>query len=334
MRKSLRCFGPKNIAILFVLSTCWAVIFYYIELNTESKALMSARRHNYTIYSKEDNVHIYEMPPVLGREDIRGSANCVQNKPDVVMIGVPKCGTGSVRTFLNEHPNIAMEMNSEGVQYFNARYMRGNEWYVSQMPCSQPGQITIENSAQYFASDVAPLRMYRYNPDMKLIVTIRNPIKRLVSEFVQMTVGRPQFLSGLSVEENILHQTTGKVNDKKTIVAKSMYIKYIKQWMKFFSPKQIHIVDGDEFALNPVKELQELERFLGIKPYFTKSHFALVKERGFFCLKRPNGVECLEKGKGRAHPNVSPAILSMLRIFFTPYNEELFALMGRRLDWN
>lgn len=297
--------------------------------------MLSAKKNNYKIYLKTDNVHINEMPKILDRTDVRGGNYCTQNEPDIVMIGVPKCGTGSVRTFLNEHPDIAMEMNSEGVQYFNLRYMRQWLWYLRQMPCSQPGQLTVENSAQYFTSVEAPHRMYRYNPDMKLIVTVRHPIKRLESEFAQMTVGRPQFLFGGTVKENIIDPLSGEINDKKTLVSKSVYIKYLNLWLEYFSAKQIHIVDGDEFAKNPLKELHEIERFLGVKHYFKMTDFAYVESRGFFCLKRKlNTVECLEKGKGRPHPNIDPNVMQKLKDFYEPFNEELFTTFGKRFDWN
>ncbi|XP_045198463.2 heparan sulfate glucosamine 3-O-sulfotransferase 5-like [Mercenaria mercenaria] len=202
------------------------------------------------------------------------------------------------------------------------------------MPCSIHGQLTAENSPQYFTSEEAPERMFKYNPKMKLIVTVRNPVSRLESEFVQMAIGRPQFLTGESVDENVIDPETGEINEKKTLVSKSVYIKYLKNWLNYFSVKQIHIVDGDEFARNPVKELQEIERFLGVKKFYKKERFAYVESRGFFCLQRQEDVECLEKGKGRPHPYINPYLMQKLKEFYAPYNEELFTTFGKRFNWN
>jgi [heparan sulfate]-glucosamine 3-sulfotransferase 5 len=295
--------------------------------------MSSAIENNYTIYRTFDKVNIIEMPVILSRKDIRGEGNCIQRRPEVVMIGVPKCGTGSVRTFLNEHPSVAMEMNSEGVQYFNLRYMRGPEWYRHQMPCSTRDQLTIENSPQYFISEEAPERMFKYNPKMKLILTVRNPISRLESEFVQMAVGRPQFLTGTTIDENVIDPETGKVNRRKTLVSKSIYIRYLKKWLEYFPVEQIHIVDGDEFARNPSEELNKIERFLNVEKFFKKEHFAYVENRGFFCLQRKHSVECLEKGKGRLHPYINPNLMRKLQNFYALFNEELFTTFGRRFNW-
>ena len=338
IRKCLRI--PSTIQLVsttVAMTLLWTVIFYHILPGPRSVSISnimsSAIKNNYTIYRKYDKVNIIEMPVILGRKDLRGRDSCFQNKPEVLMIGVPKCGTGSVRTFLNEHPNIAMEMNSEGVQYFNLRYMRGSEWYRHRMPCSTRDQLTVENSPQYFISEEAPKRVFDYNPNMKMIVTVRNPIARLESEFTQMLIGRPQFLTGRSLHENVIDPENGKINHKKTLVSKSIYIKHLKNWLEYFPVEQIHFVDGDELTQTPLKELGKIERFLKIKTFFTKQHFAYVERRGFFCLQRQQGVECLEKGKGRHHPQINSKLMRKLKAFYAPYNEELFVTFGRKFNW-
>lgn len=324
------------VVVTFLLTLGWTLFFsvFFAPLPSVEYRKRVAQEMEYKIYSSEDNVTIVNMPPMSERKDVRGLPGCEQRRPELLMIGVPKCGTGTVRTFLSEHPDIAMEMNSEGVQYFNARYNRGWIWYRSQMPCSKKGQITAENSVQYFVSSVAPERIAQYSPSMKLIVTLRDPIKRLESEFMQMVVGRPQYLSGVTIEENVLHPLTGEVNAQKTLVTKSVYIMYLKIWLDFFDKSQIHLVDGDEFAANPVKELSQIEDFLGVRNYFNISHFAFVESRGFFCLNRSDYVECLEGGKGRPHPHISPSVLRKLKNYYKPFNEELFETFGKRFNWN
>jgi len=321
--------------ITFLSTIAWSVVFNAMDrpISPVEQRKLFAFNLQYAVYNAEDDIDILTLPQISERRDIRGLPGCVQKKPEFLMIGVPKCGTGSVRTFLNEHPDIAMEMNSEGVQYFNARYQRGWLWYVSQMACSEPGQITGENSAQYFVSMSAPERVFNYNPNMKLILTVRDPVKRLESEFMQMVVGRPQYLTGDTVESNVIHTLTGEVLAYKSLVSKSLYVVYLKNWLRYFNISQIHIVDGDEFTVDPIKQLQEIEAFLGIGSYFTKDLFAFVESRGFYCLQRYENVECLETGKGRTHPYISPSTIQKLKQYYKPYSEELFHLTGKRLNW-
>lgn len=326
-----------NLACITFLSTvAWSVLLTAFDrpISPVEERKIFAENLRYAVYDVQDNINIVKLPQIAERKDIRGLAGCVQKKPGCLMIGVPKCGTGTVRTFLNEHPDIAMEMNSEGVQYFNTRYQRGWLWYLSQMPCSEPGQITIENSAQYFISNSAPERVYKYDPNMKLILTVRDPVKRLESEFMQMAVGRPQYLTGDTVEDNVIHPDTGEVLAYKSLVSKSLYVVYLKNWLRFFNLSQIHVVNGDEFAVDPVKQLKEIESFLGIGDYFAKDQYAFVESRGFYCLQRFDNVECLEGGKGRPHPYMRTSTINKLKSYYKPFNEELFKILGRRFNWN
>ena len=53
------------------------------------------------------------------------------------------------------------------------------------MPYSTIDQITIEKSPQYVAWNMshAPKQMFEFDPGMKLLLTVRNPVDRAVSHF-------------------------------------------------------------------------------------------------------------------------------------------------------
>lgn len=53
------------------------------------------------------------------------------------------------------------------------------------MPESQPGQITIEKTPKYLVDKRVPERAYEMNPNLKLIVVMRDPVVRAISEYVQ-----------------------------------------------------------------------------------------------------------------------------------------------------
>ena len=55
------------------------------------------------------------------------------------------------------------------------------------MPKSFPGQITIEKSPKYFIEEKVPDRIRKMNSKMKIILIVRNPIDRLISDYTQGT---------------------------------------------------------------------------------------------------------------------------------------------------
>ena len=52
--------------------------------------------------------------------------------------------------------------------------------FRSRMPCSGEHQIKIEKSANYITSKEAARRIYEMNPNVKLLIMVRNPTKRFV----------------------------------------------------------------------------------------------------------------------------------------------------------
>lgn len=67
------------------------------------------------------------------------------------------------------------------------------------MPTSGEGDITIEKSPAYFISKTAPVRINEFNPNMKLIVVLRDPVTRAISGEQS-----PNYLSSTPSMRNIM----------------------------------------------------------------------------------------------------------------------------------
>lgn len=67
-------------------------------------------------------------------------------------------------------------------------YDQGLDWYRHQMPYSLENQITVEKTPNYFVDWEVPERIYNFNSSIKLILIVRNPIDRAVSDYVQLKV--------------------------------------------------------------------------------------------------------------------------------------------------
>ena len=258
--------------------------------------------------------------------------NCTKVLPQALIIGVMKCGTETITTFLAIHPDIAMQLKVEAVQFFDRNHGKGNEWYRNQMPCSSEGQITIEKSPQYITSPYAPKRVHKMDKNMKLILSIREPIKRAISHYEHVSHWQPDKFP--DTFEKTAINPLGGIHGEHEALQRSMYSVQLKRWLNYFKMDQIHIVDGDNFKLHPAEELNKIEKFLGIRHYFTEESFTYNEDKGFFCLNLPRGAEgCMYKGKGREHREVSPDAIDKLKDFYKPFNEELFNIIGRRFDW-
>ena len=70
-------------------------------------------------------------------------------------------------------------------QYVCDRYDAGVEWYRQQMPGVSPGQLAVEKTPGYFHSQGVAARLSQTAQQTKLVVIVRNPVTRLVSDYNQ-----------------------------------------------------------------------------------------------------------------------------------------------------
>lgn len=255
--------------------------------------------------------------------------------PNALIIGVRKGGTRALIDMLKAHPNIVAATNE--IHYFdrNENFAKGRDWYIQQMPVSQRHQITIEKSPSYFVSHSAPERVSEMSPNIKLILIVRNPIDRTVSDYTQL-FNRKSYHRGSFEDSVFLSDNT--VNTKFSPVSVSMYDIHFKRWQEYFDLEQILIVDGDTLISNPLTELKKAESFLEVGSFFTDDMFYFNATKGFYCWKRTDKSgklvpHCLGRAKGRRHPQILNSTTQRLANFFWPHNENFFIQCKQRFNW-
>nr|XP_054595833.1 heparan sulfate (glucosamine) 3-O-sulfotransferase 3-like isoform X2 [Nothobranchius furzeri] len=113
--------------------------------------------------------------------------------PQALIIGVKKGGTRALLEFLRLHPDIRA-LGSEP-HFFDRHYARGLNWYRSMMPKALEGQIVMEKTPRYFVTVDTPQRVHSMSPDVKLIVVVRDPVTRAISDYTQIISKAPNIPS-------------------------------------------------------------------------------------------------------------------------------------------
>lgn len=256
-----------------------------------------------------------------------------QRLPQGIIIGVRKGGTRALLEMLSLHPKVAAAPTE--VHFFNqeVNYHKGLGWYRQQMPISHPVQLTIEKTPGYFASLKAPERIYAMDSSVKLLLIVRDPVERLVSDYTQILHNRQARHKPYQSLEQILWRNGQELNTRYKAVQRSLYALYLTRWLEFFPRTQIHVVDGDRLIQEPVPEMRQVERFLGLEPYLGPHNFYFNQTKGFYCLQSTGHQHCLDQSKGRPHPVINELLLERLCTYFSEQNENFFAMVGQTFNW-
>ncbi|XP_015903407.1 heparan sulfate glucosamine 3-O-sulfotransferase 6 [Parasteatoda tepidariorum] len=263
-----------------------------------------------------------------------GAGGAARRLPQALIIGVKKCGTRALLEFLRLHPDI--RATGPETHFFDRFYDKGLEWYRQQMPTSLDGQITMEKTPSYFITREVPHRLHRMSPLVKLIVVVRDPVTRAISDYTQTASKRGLGTSPSFDKMTFRNSTTGLVDTSWSAIRIGVYSRFLEWWIKFFHLRQIHFVSGENLIKDPAGEMALVQDFLGLKRIITDKHFYFNETKGFPCLKKSEGngnPHCLGKTKGRTHPDITPSTITRLRDFYRPFNLKFYQMVGRDFGW-
>ena len=197
--------------------------------------------------------------------------------PDFIIIGAQRCGTSSLYSYLIQHPQIAPAARKE-LHYFDLNYAAGDEWYQAQFPSSSE-TLTGEGSPYYLFHPLAAERCASVVPDAKLIVMVRDPVKRAYSHYHhEVRKGRET----LTFEEAIDREPERLTGEREKLIAdpnyksqpyqsysylsRGLYTDQLEIWRKHYPSNQILYVASDELFKNPATEYARVLAFLGVDP--------------------------------------------------------------------
>ncbi|CAH1798136.1 unnamed protein product, partial [Owenia fusiformis] len=203
----------------------------------------------------------------------------VKRAPNTVIVGIQRCGARMLRSLLGAHPSIAAAAGEP--HFFDLNYSEPLTWYLRKMPCSSKEQVTIESTPSYF-NLADPARIYAFNPNMKLILAVCDPVKRTLSDFIYN-----QRLGHIPKSRNFEDMIIGSDGDLKSdinIVQHSNYLYPLIKYKRHFQLNQIYPVDLDSLKIEPWKQLNKIEDYLGVEHVFRQSSFWFNADRNVYCL--------------------------------------------------
>ncbi len=183
----------------------------------------------------------------------------MRNKiPHFITIGSSYAGASQLMQLLSAHPAVSDAIPS--LQFFGteAYEKKGVAWYVSQIEKKFDARLVGECSPEYIHLPQVPEQIVKDFPDAKLIVVIRNPIHRAISQF-QALKATPSGARYTTCAEYVAH------NPKVQMA--SMYGRHLHRFFGYYSALDLHVVVYEDLVANPYKVTQAVYKFLGLDEY-------------------------------------------------------------------
>lgn len=186
-----------------------------------------------------------------------------------VVAGMPRGGTTFLYQNLGKHPSVFMPFRKES-NYFCLKNDKGLKWFLGLYEGMRENQVGFDIAPAYFLSKDAIKRMKEFNPELKVILSLRDPVEFALSMYTQFNTYKwnvPSFKSYLE------HYDYNEGNSEIEFSLKSNFVvDQLNSYREAFGDNLL-IYDFALFKKDPLMVLQAIESFVGIPKYFSADNF-------------------------------------------------------------
>jgi len=269
-------------------------------------------------------------------------------RPAFLVIGAQKAGTSALWRYLSFHPQtVATTIKEIGFFHQDEVYARGVGWYHFHFPLPHrlgPDQVTYEATPEYLYYRKCAARMCRYDPDLRLIVLLRDPVDRAYSAwymFPRLFANHRENMLAIaaladgSSREWLHRMLSGEeypsfedaatwemaqiakpdAASEPSWLRRGIYADQLACLFEHFDRAQVLVLDSQLLRHDTGRVLDEVCHFLHLRQHSWSPD-----------QLKPVGVQ-----QYRQSP--SDKTREMLIDFFRPHNRKLFELLGRTFEW-
>lgn len=186
---------------------------------------------------------------------------------DAFGIGVQKAATTWWFRGLASHPQLrtadpgrlgtesgSLRITRKELNFFNHHWERGFAWYHRMFEFG-PWK-TLEFSTLYFHDRDVPRRIHAYNPEARLLLSLRDPVERAYSQH------RHEVRKGRLPPE--LHDFRAALRHNPAYLEQGRYATHLERWLEWFDRDRILVVDHEEIRRRPEAVMRRSYAFLGL----------------------------------------------------------------------
>ncbi len=301
-------------------------------------------------------------------------------KIQLMIVGAQKSGTSSLLRYLAQHPDIHTHAQPEMTFFLQTReYTRGYEWAFTKYFAGEHTATEIEDK-QLIAKNVMVMhssevmqRIYEHNPEIHLVVLLREPVARAYSAYWW---ARRRGWENIKTYEEALAAEEARINEdwfkwrQCAYQYNGIYYPHVKNLITQFGSSRVHCILTDDLKEDAAAVCQQLfnhirvstdfkpvigerhnqaamprsERFNYLFTQFLASHNPLRKvirkllpDATAYKLRKTvlDWNDKLQNDANSTPLPLNPETQKRQMAYFKPFNEQLAELLGRDLSsWN
>ena len=214
--------------------------------------------------------------------------------PQFLGLGVQKGGTTTLQLLLEQHPQVWLPPKKE-LHYFSLHYARGAQWYSDCFKEAKAKQCCGEITPYYIFHPHAPGRIADLLPHARLIVLLRDPVERCLSQYFHScrwgleSLGLEEALAAeddrLSEAELMLAPAgaTHRSHQEHSYLARSCYAEQLARYEQRFPLEQMLVLRSEDLFEQGPQVWERVQTFLQLD-----------------AVPFPDGVTPANTGEGKA----------------------------------
>lgn len=245
--------------------------------------------------------------------------------PDFACAGAIKSGTTDLAVYLGQHPCLIPPLSKEIAELSPAAW---RQYYPTQAEKDRTARVHGAALCGIFSPQLHSLAFieayHAARPDARAILMLRNPVERAYSHYKW-----DLFLGGKSLHSYPFYRSFGAYveaaldlfpgvplysRSANPLLQSGIYVHSTRRWLERFGSDQVHVLRAEDFFTDPSTEVRAIHRFLGIPPLAPEVHDVVLR----------NPVPA---------PPLDQLTRQRLEEFYRPWNEQLYALLGRDMGW-
>ena len=202
---------------------------------------------------------------------------------DFVIGGAQKGGTSALDSFLRQHPEICMPTTRKELHFFDREEENRDykKYHRNFKPKKNQHRVIGEASPIYMYWETAPYRIWKYNPQMKWILALRNPVERAFSAW-NMESKRDHeklpFAEAIEKEAERCRMALPVQHRVYSYIDRGFYAHQVRRLFNIFGKESCLVLLSEELRNEHQKTLRRVFEFIGVDSSFVPPEASVFEQ--------------------------------------------------------